>query len=68
MPETLIDFVLLNDIPDKKDLSRGIGVYRLTTELEKHGHSTLVIDYASCMSLDQLEVILSKVKTHLRVR
>ena len=63
MPETLIDFVLLNDIPDKKDLSRGIGVYRLTTELEKHGHSTLVIDYASCMSLDQLEVILSKVKT-----
>jgi len=62
MSETLIDFVLLNDIPINEGLSRGIGVYRLTTELEKHGHSTLVIDYASYMSLDQLEVILSKVK------
>lgn len=59
----MCDVLLLNDIPLKKDLGRGIGAYRLATELEKHGHTTLVIDYISCMSLDQLETIVSQVVT-----
>lgn len=57
----MVDVVILNDIPSISNLSRGIGAYRLATELENHGYKTFVIDYASCMSADKFENIISKV-------
>lgn len=57
----MFDVVLLNDVPIEIELSRGISVYRLATELRKNGYSTFVIDYVSFMSIEQLEKIIEKV-------
>ena len=57
----MYDVVLFNTVPDITELSRGIGVYRLATELRKNGYSTFVIDYASFMDIEQFEKIISKV-------
>ena len=57
----MYDVILLNTIPNVTELSRGIGAYRLATELRKNGYSTFVIDYASFMSIEQFEKIASKV-------
>ena len=57
----MYDVILFNNIPVIGELSRGIGVYRLATELRKNGYSAFVIDYASLMNIEQFEKIISKV-------
>jgi radical SAM superfamily enzyme YgiQ (UPF0313 family) len=57
----MCDVVLFNDIPLKTQLSRGIGAYRLSTELKNCGYSTFVIDYASFMTLEQFDSVVSRV-------
>ena len=57
----MYEVVILTDLPDKESLSRGIGAYRIATELRNNGYTTFVIDYASCMSIHQLEKLIKKI-------
>lgn len=53
--------ILFSDVPSTEWFSRSYGIYRLATEIRKHGYTVLTVDFTSALSKDEYYKLIKKV-------